>query len=178
MNIVREQLFEIKKNIKGSGLGNIGVGKNTMIKSWLKDIGITDYGITEKGFIDVYSDVCFLELSGLYENYKLEAFPDYIQFGTIYGKFDLSNCGMLHLKGCPIKVVKTFDCSQNELSSLDFCPKFVLGEFVCYDNFVRFKKNDVESRCKVSKGIYVTEEEFTGGSVEYNKELKKYVEGM
>jgi len=38
------------------------------------------------------------------------------------------------LEGCPINVGGDFDCSGNQLTSLEYCPKNVGGNFNCYDN--------------------------------------------
>jgi len=177
MKLVRESLLEISQG-KHSGLGSIGIGVTTLIKKWLEEKGITAYLIKDNGMIDVDGNIDFRKLafesSGKYSP-NIEAFPDFIQFGTVYGSFDISDCGFLNLKGCPIKVTKSFNCSENELSSLDFCPKFVYGEFACYSNLEKFTKEYVKSKCTVKRGIFVSASDYYENSWDYTQMLKNEI---
>ena len=160
MNIVRNKLFEIKRG-NTSGIESIGIGRSFLIKKWLKEVGINNYSINDWK-IDVNGNVTLMESALDAGNYdpELEHFPDYIQFGTVYGDFDISGMGLLHLRGCPIKVTKTFNCSNNKLTSLSFCPKFVYGNFVCFENDVEFSRFEINNMCKVGKQIVTSSEEW------------------
>lgn len=178
MKLVRENLFEISQG-KYNGLGSIGIGKIALIKKWLAEKGIENYTIKNDNTIDINGDLVFAKLA--HENLIspiIEFLPDYIQFATIYGNFDISGCSLLHLRGCPIKVTESFDCSINELNSLDFCPKYVGGEFVCYNNIDEFTENDVKSRCNVGRGIYTTEKKYYGQSADYNQVVSNAIKNM
>jgi hypothetical protein len=174
MKLVRESLLEISQGKLG-GLSALGVGIIVPIKKWLESVEIRDYTIKPDMTIDVHRSVKFY--SELYHNVEFnQAFPEYIQFGTVYGNFDISDNNFLHLKGCPIKVTKSFNCSNNALSTLELCPKFVGREFVCYQNDVNFTIEDVKKKCQVGTQIFVREYDYHQNSVDYNKMLNAAME--
>ena len=52
----------------------------------------------------------------------------------VTGYFDCSNNNLTSLEGAPKEVGGDFDCSDNKLISLEGAPKEVGGGFDCYDN--------------------------------------------
>lgn len=157
MKLVKERLHEVSIG-KGPVMSSIGVGKVTYIKKWLDEMDVKRYRINEDMTIDVDGDV---DLSTKVK----EQLPEFVQFNVIYGNFYIDDCDLFHLRGCPTKVLKSFTCSNNSLSSLEFCPKEVGGDFVCYDNkHVNFTQNDVRGRCRVGKRAYFDEDEYFSSS--------------
>jgi hypothetical protein len=156
MKIVREHLNEITKfDIQkgGSGWGAIGVGRKSLIKDWLDKNGITNYQINDDSTINVNGSVVL-------ESELDEALPDYIQFNKVSADFIITGNNLLHLKGCPYEVGEDFDCSFNQIGTLDFCPKVVKNNFIMNDNLYRtFTPIEIKKKCKVGRGIYITVEE-------------------
>tara|TARA_R110000868_G_scaffold243978_2_gene500092 strand:+ start:475 stop:1038 length:564 start_codon:yes stop_codon:yes gene_type:complete len=84
-----------------------------------------EYTINPDGTIDINGDV---KLS----TYSLEKLP--FKFGEVTGYFDCSHNQLTSLEGSPKFVGINFDCSYNELTTLEGSPKFVGGYFDCSDN--------------------------------------------
>ena len=58
-----------------------------------------------------------------------------ITFGTVGGDFNCSYNELRTLNGCPKEVGKNFYCGNNNLSSLKDCPHKIGGNFICsYNN--------------------------------------------
>lgn len=53
------------------------------------------------------------------------------------------------------KVNGSFDCSSNQLTSLEGAPKEVGGDFYCQDNPVKFTEEQVRAVCDVKGNVYV-----------------------
>ena len=71
------------------------------------------------------------------------------------GDVDLSN---MNLDKIPVKfnlVGGYFYCSNNNLTSLEGCPKEVGGDFYCSYNKKQFTEEEVRSVCNVKGDIYV-----------------------
>ena len=104
---------------------NLGIGKEALIKKWLDEHKITNYKINDDFTIDVNRNVYLIE-------YREEYLPDYIQFGTVAGHFDIRCSKLISLRGCPQKVVLYFACCGcPNLTSLEGAPKEVGGDFDC-----------------------------------------------
>ena len=70
---------------------------------------------------------------------------------TIYeGDLDCSNNDLTSLEGCPKEVKGDFDCSSNNLTSLDGSPEIVSGYFDCSYN----KLTSLEGCPKEVKGNF------------------------
>jgi hypothetical protein len=89
------------------------------------------------------------------------SFPEYIQFGKVYGGFDISDNKFTSLRGCPTHVYETdnlkgsFKCFGNNLTSLKEGPKRVDGVYICHTNPGNFQRKDVNAVCRVkSKQIW------------------------
>jgi len=58
------------------------------------------------------------------------------------------------LKGAPEKVGHSFNCSNNNLTTLEYAPKKVFS-FSCQENKIKFEVEDVRKVCDVKNGITV-----------------------
>ena len=120
---------------------SLGIGPRYLIEKWLEKVRVEDYRINDDFTIDVNTRV---DIG--YEN--LIKLPEYIKFNIVKGYFSISNNLLTTLKGCPKYVGDNFWCSRNELTSLEFCPKMVKGSFICHHNANSFTKEYVSSLCK------------------------------
>lgn len=59
---------------------------------------------------------------------------------TVKGNFNVTNIGLITLRGCPISVTKGFYISQNNISSLEGNPKYVSGNYICDNTNIRTTK--------------------------------------
>ncbi len=82
--------------------------------------GIDKYTINSDGSIDVHDDV-YLSRRGLVK------IP--IRFNKIFGYFDCSENDLISLEGCPEYISDWFDCSFNNLTSLIGGPSVVKSWF-------------------------------------------------
>jgi hypothetical protein len=97
------------------------------IKYIAYEYGIYKHQILEDGSINVYNDVY------LSKNLKnLKQLP--LTFNEVTYDFDCSNNNLTTLEGCPKKVGWIFNCSLNKLTSLEYSPEIVEGNFNCYYN--------------------------------------------
>lgn len=58
-----------------------------------------------------------------------------IKFDKVAGIFDCSSNNLTTLEGCP-KICYSFNCSNNGLVDLKYCPETVLGNFNCTSNYI------------------------------------------
>lgn len=98
------------------------------VKDWLDKMEIVNYTINDDLIVDVNGDVR-LSYS------KLKEIP--IQFGRVFGVFNLVYNELTSLKGCPVYVSGHFICGNNKLTSLEYCPEYIGGEFSCGENFLK-----------------------------------------
>ena len=135
------------KSLYESILSSTNAGKASLIRAWLDEHNIKNYTINSKGEIDVNGRVDL-------RVYDFEAFPSYIQFGTVKGDFYWHD-KIASLKGAPRKVEKSFFCDYANLTTLEGAPKKVGGDFYCNNNTTKFTEDDVNKVCKVEKDIYI-----------------------
>ena len=57
-----------------------------------------------------------------------------VRFGSVSGNFDCSNNQLTSLEGAPQEVGKDFDCYSNQLTSLEGAPQEVGRDFSCENN--------------------------------------------
>ena len=69
------------------------------------------------------------------------------------GNFYCYNNQLTSLEFCPKEVSGDFWCSYNQLTSLEFCPEKVGGEFWCSDNQLT-SLADIHKRLKKMSGIF------------------------
>jgi len=98
------------------------------IKDLCSKYRIRNYQIRDDGSIDVDGDV---DLHGRLGD--LKKLP--LTFNEVGGYFDSINNNLTTLERCPKKVGTWFRCYNNKLSSLEHSPKIVKGYFSCgYNN--------------------------------------------
>ena len=95
------------------------------IEEWLKEHGINNYIISDDLHVSVQGNV------NLNDRLNGQTLP--VKFDRIEGYFDISNNNLTSLEGCPKVVAKDFNCSKNKLISLFDCP-IEVGEFDCSHN--------------------------------------------
>lgn len=76
--------------------------------------GSLDYTLTPEGKMNIHSNV------SLFHN-NLSSYP--VKFGIIEGCFDISDNNFTSLSGGPDEVTEGFFCNNNQLTTLDNCPK-------------------------------------------------------
>jgi hypothetical protein len=96
-----------------------------MISLICKKYNIKNYTINSDGSIDVDGDV------GLFDR-ELTELP--LTFNKVTGHFSCSNNKLTSLKGCPRWIGGFFDCERNNLTSLEFSPDYVGAWFACNHN--------------------------------------------
>ena len=101
------------------------------IKEFCRKYGITNYTINPDGSIDVDDTVDL-------HNINLVKLP--LKFNRVDGYFDCSWNNLKTLEGSPIEVNGNFSCYNNKLTSFEFSPKIIRGTFDCqYNNIKSFE---------------------------------------
>jgi hypothetical protein len=90
-----------------------------------KKYGIENYTINPDGTIDVDADVDL-------PSQQFKVLP--LKFGKVTGYFDCSNNQLITLEGAPEKVDRSFYCNDNHLTTLEGSPKEVGRDFYCSSN--------------------------------------------
>ena len=89
--------------------------------------------------------------SGVYlDNLYLKELPEFLKDVVINGNFYCSDNNLTSLEGCPKEINGNFNCSDNKLSSLKHCPKEVKGNFYCFNN----KLSSLKHCPKIVKGSF------------------------
>ena len=102
--------------------------------------GIENYIINDDGSIDVNGDV-YIQNSEFTEiSLKLTELP--LKFNKVRGDFDCSNNKLTTLKGCPKYVGGNFSCGNNNLTDLKGSPKVIDGSFYCSGNYLKSYVSD------------------------------------
>jgi hypothetical protein len=99
------------------------------IPATLKQLGIdiNKCTIRPDGTVDVKGNVDI-------PNRKLDIIP--IQFGVVSGNFNCSANNLKSLQGSPKEVTGDFECDRDNLTSLQGAPREVGGDFDCHGNKV------------------------------------------
>jgi hypothetical protein len=95
------------------------------IESKLKELEVEDYIINDDGTVDVNSSV---DISFM----NLNQIP--VQFGRVRGDFNCSNNQLHSLQGSPQSVGFSFFCHKNRLTSLKGASQWVGKSFICSHN--------------------------------------------
>lgn len=97
--------------------------KKLEIRSICKEYDIKNYTINEDGTVDVNGSVHL-------NSCELTKIP--LNFNKVSGSFRCDNNNLKSLEGCPKEVGGDFDCGRNEaLNSLEGCPYKIGGRFYC-----------------------------------------------
>ena len=95
---------------------------------------IKNYTINTDGSIDIKADIEtdeYIDLSII----GLIKLP--IKFNIVTGDFDCSFNNLITLEGSPKEVNGYFDCSNNKLTSLKYAPRIIRGGFDCSNNDIK-----------------------------------------
>ena len=90
-----------------------------------KEYAIENWTLNPNGTVDVDGNV---GISGQ----RLSKLP--LKFGRVTGYFDCSDNQLTSLEGCPPEIREDFWCSKNQLTSLEGCPREIGGSFWCHNN--------------------------------------------
>ena len=113
--------------------------KKEEIEAWLNEYYIENYELIEDekyGYIVNVNDNV-----GLF-NKDLKSI--HVKFHNVTGRFDCSFNQLISLEGCPEMVKKSFECNNNQLKSLEGGPKIVNGFFNCSFNQLTSLKHTPE----------------------------------
>lgn len=77
---------------------------------------------------------------------KFDKLP--VKFKKVQGYFNCGYNDLLTLEGCP-EVYGNFYCYCNLLTSLEFSPKIVTGDFSSFENKLKFSSMNVQKFCRV-----------------------------
>jgi hypothetical protein len=109
------------------------------IEDWCIKLGLKNYEITDDGVVNVNRRV------NISINY-ISKIP--IQFGIVTSAFNCSNNNLTTLNGSPREIYGDFDCYSNELISLEGGPREVGGGYYCFDNkLISLKGSPKEVGC-------------------------------
>ena len=90
---------------------------------------------------------------------KLTVLPEILKDITVGGNFFCFNNNLTSLENCPKTVDGTFDCSRNKLTSLINAPKYVDGTFYCHYNNLTSLKGLKET--VINENFYCTDNKLT-----------------
>jgi len=115
--------------IKNWNLFKKSIDNEWEIHKICKKYGIKNYTINDDLSIDVDGDV---DLYGK----NLDKIP--LKFNNVNGYFNISTNNLTSLEFCPKFIDRSFYCDSNNLTSLEFCPKVVKGDFNCDYNQIKY----------------------------------------
>ncbi len=95
---------------------------------------IYDYTINDDESIDVVGDV-YLSGENLDKYWIGKSLP--LKFRNVSGNFNCSYNELTSLEGSPVSVGGWFNCPNNKLNSFKGCPTSVGGDFLCFKNNIR-----------------------------------------
>jgi hypothetical protein len=149
MKIIRENIqlnFERGQDPKQS----MGLGKLKLIQDWMDGfgIGVKNYKVNPDYTIFTDMDViCMSRPDDFPSNgFPGGRFPEYIRFHTT-GSFDVDDCGLVSLIGCPKRVEGYFSCQMNPLKDLVGFPEFVEKDVYCMGNNIEVTEAQIKEIC-------------------------------
>ena len=89
------------------------------------------------------------------QNLHLTKLPEILKDITVDGDFYCGNNNLTSLENCPKTVNGVFGCSSNKLISLEGAPKFVGEDFMCRFNPGKFTEKDIRAVCDVLGSIFL-----------------------
>lgn len=114
------------------------------VAHWLRKMRVFNYFIHEDLTVDVNG--IGVNLS----NKKLKFIP--VQFGVVQGTFNCMNNQLSSLRGSPKVIESDFLCMENQLTTLEYGPKEVKGQYVADSNQLTSLKGIPE---KIDKSLFV-----------------------
>lgn len=148
MGIVRENInFERGMNPKKA----MDLGVYAKIKEWMDEVGVgvKNFKVNDDLTIDTELNIIGMSRSELFPG---GYFPQYIRFNTS-GTFDIDDCGIVSLVGCPKHVFGYFSCQMNKITTLQGFPEKVEGEVYLLSNGVDFTAQEIAEVCEVGGEI-------------------------
>ena len=86
---------------------------------------------------------------------RLTKLPPILKDITVNGWFNCSLNNLTSLENCPKIVNGNFYCSWNKLTSLEGAPQKVDRHFICHSNDVKFTEEQVRAVCDVKGTVYL-----------------------
>ena len=83
-------------------------------------------------------------------NKNLESIP--VFFNRVEGTFNCSNNQLKSLQGCPKIVKLEFLCSKNKIKNFNFSPYWVGDDFLCSNNEIE----DLNLNCEIQGSLYIS----------------------
>jgi len=107
---------------------------------FLDKVSYGDWTLNSDGKVDVDGSV-------ILDYLNLTKIP--FKFGKVSGSFDCAQNNLTTLKNVPVWVGGDFNCYKNNLTSLEGCPDYVEGSFYCgINNLKNYFKNIKEEDFK------------------------------
>jgi hypothetical protein len=135
-----------------------------------------DWTLNSEGKVDVDGIVIVIAMN-------LITIP--VKFGKVSGSFDCAQNNLTSLEGCPDWVGGSFNCSNNHLTSLEGCPDYVGVGFHCSDNHLtslEFAPSEVGGGFYCSNNHLTSLDgcpDYVGGSFNcHNNPLKNYFKNI
>ncbi len=101
--------------------------KKNHIDALCREYKIYNYTINPDGSLDVDGNVNIIRRHSSFGKLAL-------QFNKVTKDFVCNQNELTTLEGCPKEVGGSFSCGKNQLTSLEFSPSNVGGGYLCYDN--------------------------------------------
>jgi len=89
------------------------------------------------------------------QDLNLTVLPEMLKDITVDGDFYCGNNNLTSLENCPKTVSGVFGCSSNFLKSLEGAPKTVGGDFYCRFNPGQFKEEQIRAVCDVKGRVHI-----------------------
>jgi len=148
LKLVRENInFERGMDPKKA----MDLGTYAKIKAWMDEVGVgvKNFKVNNDLTIDTELDIIPMGRSELFPG---GYFPPYIRFNTS-GVFDIDDCGINSLIGCPKHVYGYFSCQMNKIRTLQGFPEKVDREVYLMSNGVDFTAQEIKEVCEVGREI-------------------------
>lgn len=100
--------------------------KKEEIETWLNQYHIKNYELIED---EEYDYVVNVNTTVDLFNKNLKSIN--VKFNEVNGNFDCSHNDLISLEGCPEIVKNSFNCKNNVLETLNGCPKIVNDDYYC-----------------------------------------------
>jgi hypothetical protein len=154
MGIIRENInferrIDFERGIDPKSA--MGIGKLHKIQDWMEELNIEvrNYRVNPDFSIFTDMDIILTERRELVPDGRL---PEYIRFHTS-GSFDIDDCGLITLEGCPRYVQGYFSCQMNEITSLEGFPEKIDKDCYVMSNGIDFTADEISKICEVGGQI-------------------------
>lgn len=123
----------------------LNLGTYAKIKEWMDEVGVgvNNFKVNTDFTLETDMDIIAQSNEDLFPGGR---FPEYIRFNTS-GSFDIDDCGIVSLVGCPKYVNGYFSCQMNKIETLIGFPETVKTDVYCLSNTGRFTEQDIKEVC-------------------------------